>query len=38
MEAQVLLDKYFETAFSAPDGVKKLRELILVSVFIYSRR
>ncbi|MEB3121093.1 MAG: restriction endonuclease subunit S [Snowella sp.] len=29
MEAQVLLDKYFETAFSAPDGVKKLRELIL---------
>jgi type I restriction enzyme S subunit len=29
MKAQVLLDKYFETAFSAPDGVKKLRELIL---------
>ena len=24
-----LLDKYFETAFAAPDGIKRLRELIL---------
>ena len=24
-----LLDKYFDTAFSAPDGIKRLRELIL---------
>ncbi|UAJ72737.1 restriction endonuclease subunit S [Synechocystis sp. PCC 7339] len=27
--ADVLLDRYFETAFSAPDGIKRLRELIL---------
>lgn len=24
-----LLEKHFETAFAAPDGIKKLRELIL---------
>lgn len=24
-----LLEKHFDTAFSAPDGIKKLRELIL---------
>jgi type I restriction enzyme S subunit len=24
-----LLDKYFDTAFSAPDGIQRLRELIL---------
>ncbi len=29
MNTQDLLDKYFETAFSAPDGIKRLRELIL---------
>ena len=26
---EFLLDQYFETAFSAPDGIKRLRELIL---------
>ncbi|WP_199309492.1 hypothetical protein [Synechocystis sp. FACHB-383] len=29
MNTQDLLDKYFETAFSASDGIKRLRELIL---------
>ncbi|MGL5878593.1 MAG: restriction endonuclease subunit S, partial [Xenococcaceae cyanobacterium] len=29
METVDLLDKYFETAFAAPDGIKRLRELIL---------
>ncbi len=29
METVELLDKYFETAFAAPDGIKRLRELIL---------
>lgn len=29
MKAAQLLDKYFETAFTAPDGIKRLRELIL---------
>jgi type I restriction enzyme S subunit len=29
MNTQILLDQYFETAFSAPDGLKRLRELIL---------
>jgi type I restriction enzyme S subunit len=29
MKTVELLDKYFETAFSAPDGIKRLRELIL---------
>ncbi|MBE9130246.1 restriction endonuclease subunit S, partial [Coleofasciculus sp. LEGE 07081] len=29
MEILELLDKYFDTAFAAPDGVKRLRELIL---------
>jgi type I restriction enzyme S subunit len=29
MNTQNLLDQYFETAFSAPDGIKQLRELIL---------
>jgi type I restriction enzyme S subunit len=29
MNTQNLLDQYFETAFSAPDGIKRLRELIL---------
>jgi type I restriction enzyme S subunit len=24
-----LLEKHFDTAFAAPDGIKKLRELIL---------
>jgi type I restriction enzyme, S subunit len=24
-----LLDRHFDTAFAAPDGIKKLRELIL---------
>ena len=29
MNIQVLLEKYFDVAFAAPNGVKKLRELIL---------
>jgi len=29
MNIQVLLEKYFDVAFTAPNGVKKLRELIL---------
>ena len=29
MNTQNLLAQYFETAFSAPDGIKRLRELIL---------
>lgn len=29
MNTQSLLDQYFEVAFSAPEGVKRLRELIL---------
>ncbi|MGB7442257.1 MAG: hypothetical protein WA919_14415 [Coleofasciculaceae cyanobacterium] len=29
MEILELLDQYFDTAFAAPDGVKRLRELIL---------
>ena len=29
MKTVELLDKYFETAFAAPDGIKRLRELIL---------
>ncbi|MBJ7901330.1 MAG: restriction endonuclease subunit S [Cyanobacteria bacterium RI_101] len=29
MDAKNLLDQYFETAFTAPDGIKRLRELIL---------
>ncbi|MFM7191614.1 MAG: hypothetical protein ACKOX2_12490, partial [Microcystaceae cyanobacterium] len=29
MNTQILLNQYFETAFSAPDGIKRLRELIL---------
>lgn len=29
LETRKLLDKHFDTAFSAPDGIKKLRELIL---------
>ena len=29
MQTVELLDKYFETAFAAPDGIKRLRELIL---------
>ncbi|BAU67093.1 similar to type I site-specific deoxyribonuclease [Stanieria sp. NIES-3757] len=29
MKTVDLLDKYFETAFAAPDGIKRLRELIL---------
>ena len=29
MKTVDLLDKYFETAFAAPDGIKGLRELIL---------
>lgn len=29
MNTQSLLDRYFEVAFSAPEGVKRLRELIL---------
>jgi type I restriction enzyme, S subunit len=28
-EAATLLEKHFDTAFAAPDGIKKLRELIL---------
>ncbi len=28
-DAMQLLERYFETSFSAPDGIKKLRELIL---------
>ena len=28
-ETQKLLEKHFDTAFDAPDGIKKLRELIL---------
>lgn len=28
-ETSALLEKYFDTAFTAPDGIKKLRELIL---------
>ncbi|MFZ4729703.1 MAG: restriction endonuclease subunit S, partial [Pseudanabaena sp.] len=28
-ETILLLEKYFDVAFAAPDGVKKLRELIL---------
>ena len=29
-ETVVLLEKHFDTAFAAPDGIKKLRELILM--------
>lgn len=29
VDAAVLLDKYFDVAFAAPDGVERLRELIL---------
>ncbi|MFM8295311.1 MAG: restriction endonuclease, partial [Microcystaceae cyanobacterium] len=29
MDTQILLNQYFETAFSAPDRIKRLRELIL---------
>jgi type I restriction enzyme S subunit len=29
MDIQVLLEKYFDVAFAAPNGIKKLRELIL---------
>ena len=28
-DAMQLLEKHFDTAFAAPDGIKKLRELIL---------
>ena len=28
-DAMQLLGKHFDTAFAAPDGIKKLRELIL---------
>lgn len=28
-ETAALLEKHFDTAFAAPDGIKKLRELIL---------
>lgn len=29
MDVRVLLEQYFDVAFAAPDGVKRLRELIL---------